>query len=151
MIFFLPYLHECRSSGAYDDLVLADVLHPPFIEKSVDAIYFTEAIEHIEKVQAKEGLRQLENISERLVITTPLGLALRSESEITDGNVHQFHVSGWLPLEFEERGYKVWGRFPRSLGRLRILLFFPPFSLLNLVRLPVGKSFNMVALKVLDE
>jgi SAM-dependent methyltransferase len=148
---FLPYLHECKHTGAYDNLVLADLLHPPFAENSVDAVFFTEAIEHIEKVQAKKALRELEKLSKRLILTTPLGLVLRNENEISDGNIHQFHLSGWLPNEFEERGYSVWGRYPRSLGHLRFLLFLPPFCLLNLVHLPITKSFNIVALRVLDE
>jgi len=149
---FPPYVTECKALGVYDNLLVADVRSPPFREKSVDAVYFTETIEHLEKKDGKKALKELEGISRNVVlITAPIGLALRHKEEIKDGNIYQLHLSGWVPSEFMKMGYKVWGRYPCFLKGLAILLFFPPFSVLNLFRLPLGESLNFVALKTFHE
>lgn len=154
---FPPYVHECREMAVYDHLLIADVRYPPFRDNSFVAAYFTGAIEHIEKIDATKALNELERISLRLIVTTPVGLYLRGEGEITDGNICQNHISGWIQSEFEKRGYLVWGIFPCFLSKLLVhpldlmLLHFLPFSFVNLIPLPVDKSLSMAALKVQHE
>lgn len=149
---FRPYVYECKSIRVYDELLVADVRHPPFRNKSVDVVYFTETIEHLKKEDGYKALKELERIARKAVlVTTPIGFHPRVKEEIKDGNVYQLHRSGWFPSEFRALGYEVWGRYPRFLRKLLIILNLPIFSFLNLAHLPCEKSTSIVALKIFHE
>lgn len=71
---FLPFLSACRRTKVYDDVILCDVRALPFSKRSFDSVLCTEVIEHLEKRDGIDLIRQLEGIAERnVVITTPVG------------------------------------------------------------------------------
>jgi SAM-dependent methyltransferase len=145
---FKPYIQECKKLNVYDDFVLADVRHLPIKEGAFDGLIFTDAIEHIEKKQATQALAYIEKVAANKIITTSNGLILRSEEEIHDHNDYQMHLSGWVPQEFVERGYDVWGRFPKYIASKNMLpILVTPFCIFNCLRLPFCISHNFVALR----
>jgi hypothetical protein len=78
----------------------------PFTARSFDAVLCVEVIEHLDKADGWELIRRLEEIARRqVIVSTPWGFMPLEERE---DNPHLNHLSGWLPEEFEERGYSVY-------------------------------------------
>jgi len=102
---FKPYLMETRRYSPYDDLVLCDVKHLPFRDKSLDIAVAFELIEHLPKRDALHFLEALRKIvKETIVVSTPSGYY--SQNEIR-GNKFEKHVSRWTSEEFEKEGFSV--------------------------------------------
>lgn len=79
-----------------------------FPPKSVDAIYLLDVIEHLDKKESTELLRQSERIArEQIIITSPLGFIEQHHTDGKDawgldGTAWQEHKSGWTPDDFDD-------------------------------------------------
>jgi hypothetical protein len=79
-----------------------------FPPKSVDAIYLLDVIEHLDKKESTELLKQAEKIARKqVVIFTPLGFIEQyhptgKDAWGLDGVAWQEHKSGWMPEDFDD-------------------------------------------------
>jgi SAM-dependent methyltransferase len=104
---FMPYLQKCRKSNIYDALVYCDARRLPFRKKTFDAAICREVIEHLERQEGEELIKQLEQIARKqLILTTPVGVYEQHES---DGNPFQEHRSFREPGDLRRLGYTVRG------------------------------------------
>jgi len=147
------YLIKARKKGYYDNLVRCDVRQLPFKPKSFDIAICVEVIEHLDKAGGIELLRQMEGIASRqIIMTTPWGYYPMKERE---DNPYLFHLSGWLPQEFQERGYKTYpfyySRYPLGSEVYQILVrYILTLLLYPLIRLfPEKLAQDFVAMKEL--
>ncbi len=102
---YQPYINECKRRKVHDKYFLCDVRDIPFKDKSFDVVMCLQVIEHLNKKDALKVVEKLESLSRKqVIISTPIG---KTFHEAVDGNKLQLHKSGFLPEEFEERGYKV--------------------------------------------
>ena len=85
--------------------VLADLRTPlPFLDRAVDVVWCSDAIEHLEREEGIRLLAEMDRVARRgVVVRTPLGFcehaAVDSPWEIDreQANPHQAHRSGWAP------------------------------------------------------
>jgi len=80
-----------------------------FMPKSFDLVIALDVMEHLEKPESLDVLRQCEQIARKaVVIETPRGF-LPTNIDILGygGDEWQTHRSGWEPEEFEALGYKT--------------------------------------------
>lgn len=99
------YLEETRKYNPYDDLVVCDVRYVPFRKKALDIAICFETIEHLNKTDALKFLNDLENCTlSEIMISTPHGYFTQ---DITRDNKYEKHLSGWLPQDFEKRGFQT--------------------------------------------
>ncbi|MEX0909950.1 MAG: class I SAM-dependent methyltransferase [Candidatus Paceibacterota bacterium] len=104
-----PSLEISKSKDIHDEYIQGDILKlsENFKPRSFECLIASELIEHLEKDDGFELLRQLEKVaSKRVVITTPQGFLPQGEY---GDNPWQFHRSGWDVSEMRNRGYKVIG------------------------------------------
>lgn len=132
-------LIKAREKGYYDNLVRCDVRQLPFKPKSFDIAICVEVIEHLDKAGGIELLRQMEGIASRqVIIMTPWGYCPVKERE---DNPYLFHLSGWLPQEFQEMRYKTYpfyySRYPRGSEIHQILVRY----VLTLLLYPLIRLF----------
>jgi len=103
----LPYLRECKRQKVYDEVLQGDVRMLPFKPKSFDIVFCGQLIEHLEKQDGWELIREMERIARRwIIITTPVGaykLVVSWETPYLE------HKSSWAPDELIALGYKVRG------------------------------------------
>lgn len=111
---FLPYLKYAKKCGIYDDVILCDVLHLPFRAGAFDVTLAAEVLEHLQKGQGSELMKEIEHVSKTsTIITTPRHPTGILSQGTKDKNVYQKHVSSWSAKEFEAKGYSVMGKsFP---------------------------------------
>jgi ubiquinone/menaquinone biosynthesis C-methylase UbiE len=150
---YFPSLIKAKEKGYYDNLVRCDVRHLPFKPKSFDIAICAELIEHLDKVEGVEILRQMEGIASRqVIIMTPWGYFPMKERE---DNPYLSHRSGWLPQELQEMGYKTYPfyyfRYPMGSRIYQILArYILTFLLYPLIRLlPEKLAQDFVAIKEL--
>lgn len=102
---FKADLKAARRHGNYKRLIRIDARRLPFPDKSFDVVTCNEVIEHLTKQEGIFLISKLEKIArKRVVIMTPWGfddLPKRKDNPYLD------HQCGWVPGEFEERGYKT--------------------------------------------
>lgn len=106
---FEPSLIESKKKNIHQAYKVANVLSlvHTFEEKSFDCVFASELIEHLEKDEGFELLRQMEKVArKRVVITTPVGFL---PQESFENNPWQIHCSGWSVEEMRNRGYSVVG------------------------------------------
>lgn len=80
-----------------------------FVPKSFDLVIALDVMEHLEKEESLDVLRQCEEIARKaVIIETPRGF-IPTNMDILGhgGDVWQTHRSGWEPEEFEALGYKT--------------------------------------------
>ncbi len=84
-------------------------LNEIFMPKSFDLVIGCDIIEHLEKDEGFELLRQCEEIARKAVISeNPRGHIPQDIDILGYGGDHwQTHRSAWEPEEFEKLGYKV--------------------------------------------
>jgi ubiquinone/menaquinone biosynthesis C-methylase UbiE len=132
-------LIKAREKGYYDNLVRCDVRQLPFKPKSFDIAICVEVIEHVDKAGGMELLRQMEEIASRqVIIMTPWGYCPVNERE---DNPYLFHLSGWLPQEFQKMRYKTYpfyySRYPQGSKIHQILVRY----ILTLLIYPLIRLF----------
>lgn len=105
---FEPYLKVCRDGGKYEKVMKIDLTKKlPFKDKSFDMVVCLQTIEHLDEKAGLSLIKKMEIIAKKMVlITTPNGDCLQDEY---DENKYQRHLSAWIPLDFEKRGYQVFG------------------------------------------
>ncbi len=105
-----PYFSHIESDVPYV-VVKYDVrkLRDVFVPKSFDLVIGCDIIEHLEKDEGFELLRQCEEIARKAVISeNPRGFIPQDLDILGYGGDHwQTHRSAWEPHEFEKLGYKV--------------------------------------------
>jgi 2-polyprenyl-3-methyl-5-hydroxy-6-metoxy-1,4-benzoquinol methylase len=92
----LPRLKECRQMRVHDYYILCDARFLPIRKKTFDIVLCLELVEHLSKGDSAMLIKEIEEIARiQVIISTPVG----------------FHhgKSGWIPLEFEQEGYKLAG------------------------------------------
>lgn len=105
-----PYLEQRRVPGAVPINAPALSLEQLFVPGSVDLVTMIDVIEHFEKGDAFELLRQSESVARRRVaLFTPRGHFPQSGYDAFElgGEELQRHRSSWEPEDFRERGYRV--------------------------------------------
>ncbi len=123
---FFPYLISGKRRQIHNEYVQCDVRKLPFKEKSFDVVLCKEVIEHLEKAEGEEVIRELEQIARRqVIITTPVGGYIQQEY---DGNPFQEHLSARAPTELRQSGYTVRGVGIRGMhGEQGFQKHFPKF------------------------
>lgn len=92
-------------------LLVLDVLTTPkvFARWKFDAVLLSDVVEHLEKSDGLNLLRELEAITARIILFTPFGnLWVSAPGEAI--SPHQ-HRSGWLPEDLPTYTHWVWPRF----------------------------------------
>ena len=89
----------------YDVRKLKDI----FVPKSFDLVIALDIIEHLEKEESLELIRQCEEIAKLgVVLETPKGYIPQNlDIQGHGGHEWQTHRSGWEPKDLEDLGYKV--------------------------------------------
>jgi 2-polyprenyl-3-methyl-5-hydroxy-6-metoxy-1,4-benzoquinol methylase len=88
---FRGNLMFCRKYGAYDDLVLADIRKLPFRDNCIDVILACEVIEHVEKKEGEEFLKETDRVNNvRILITTPNGCRPENPIVYADGSINLY-------------------------------------------------------------
>lgn len=105
---------QARKTGAYENVVHADLRTIDFPEKSFDAVVLLEVIEHLSR---QDGEILLENAKRwtkhKVIISTPNGFWPQGDLY---GNHLQRHLSGWTVDDLEMRGVQI-----KGLAGLRLL------------------------------
>lgn len=118
---FMPNVSECKKKRIYDECIVCDVRFLPFRKESFDIAICLEVIEHTIKSEGLKLIQDLEEIARtQVIISTPNGflpLLPVYEDEVKT-NPLQVHKSGYLPIEFERRGYEIEYRGLRTVWKL---------------------------------
>ncbi len=151
---FEPYLKICKERGKYSKLMKKDLCKRLNIEdKSFDVVVCLQTIEHMDKKAGLELFTKMEKIAKKIVIvSTPLGECLQKEY---DNNLHQRHLSSWIPPDFFKKGYKVSGvglkwvygehsHVEERFKQIKLPLYFFSF-LMN----PVANIFPAIACQII--
>lgn len=110
---FRPSLERCHKNRTYDEVILCDIRHLPFRNKSFDVAYCVEVIEHLPKVYGYRLIEELEKLSKKQVLfNLPVGNET-PQGRLWDGNIYQLHRSCWMVDDFRKKGYRVRGMMPR--------------------------------------
>jgi SAM-dependent methyltransferase len=111
---FEPYLKRCQQAKIHSMYIQGDVRCLPFANHSFDVIICLEVLEHLERADGKQLLKELERVASRqIILSTPVG---KYKQNVFDGNPHQEHKCIWDPDEMKANGYKVKGIGLRNLG-----------------------------------
>ena len=139
-----------KKNRVLDDFVLCDIRFLPFRNNSVDSVLCLEVIEHLEKSEGTEVLKDLEKVGRKqVIVTTPVGYA-KEPSTISDLEFLK-HLSGWTPLEFKDRGYKVRGMIgPKMPMMPSFIAYWLSFFFCPTYFLP-DYSYEMICTKNLDK
>lgn len=104
---FRPYLQYCRENHTHDELIQCNVRKLPFKKRSFDAVLCKEVMEHFDRQEGDELIKELEQIARRqVIITTPVGGYKQHEY---NGNPFQEHRSAREPTDMRRYGYAVRG------------------------------------------
>ena len=112
---FRPYVDRAHQRGFYDLTVQGDVRSLPFADNSIDCVICVEVIEHMPKDQGFALIGELERIARKQLIisTTDLPLQEIDPARAADGNLYMYHQARWKPQDFREKGFEVYGMYPR--------------------------------------
>lgn len=106
---FIPSIEKSKKKKIHNEYVQINVLDidKNFTDKSFDIVVALDLIEHLEKADGILLMEKMERIARaKVIIYTPNGFLPQGDRE---NNPWQVHLSGWDPIEFEERGYEVIG------------------------------------------
>lgn len=80
-----------------------------FVPKSFDLVVALDIIEHLEKQESLDMIKQCEKIAKKgVILETPKGYVPQNLDILGHGgHEYQTHRSGWEPAELEKLGYKV--------------------------------------------
>lgn len=99
-------LEFVKKYNIYDDVVMADVTHLPFREKSFDLVISSQVIEHLSKSAGLDFLKETGRVYKgRIIFATPNGY-LPSADPKSDLDIHR---TGWHVRDFKKRGFRVNG------------------------------------------
>lgn len=104
---FQPYLDASAKAKIHDEYIAANLCDVEFPDRSFDAVFLGEVIEHLPEPEARVLLAKAERWArKKVVVTTPNGFTNQPE---VDGNAFQRHLSGWDVDRLSEMGYDVRG------------------------------------------
>jgi len=106
---FEPSIEASKKKNIHSEYVKLNVLEigEYFEESSFDCAIASDLIEHLEKRDGIELIKQMMKVSrKRIVIFTPNGYLEQGEY---NQNPWQVHHSGWTPEEMLDMGFKVYG------------------------------------------
>jgi SAM-dependent methyltransferase len=153
---FSNYVKKSKQAELYDERVVADARHLPFIPRSFELVFCLEVIEHLAKPDGEKLLSSLECISSKEVaLSTPVGFMFQGQS---DEDPYQTHESAWFPVDFKKRNYRVIGvvgpfflrgrhhyassdKYFLSLAQIGNLLLQPFFQIIPYI------AFQMICVK----
>lgn len=153
---FQPSIDKSRSACIHDDYLCIDLsrLGEEIAPESYETVLSIDVIEHFEKEQGIQLIKDMEKIaSRRVVLLTPNGFLHQDEHS---GNPYQKHRSGWTADEMKAMGYQVVGvnGWKPLLGEFAQPRLWPaPFWRLisrltqPLVRNHPSKAFHLLCIK----
>ncbi len=104
---FRPCLQHCKENHTHDELIQCNIIKLPFKAKSFDVVVCKEVIEHLDRQEGDELIKELDQIARRqVIITTPVGVYQQREY---DSNPFQEHRSAREPSDLRCYGYIVRG------------------------------------------
>ena len=144
------YLKRVKSSGLYDDCVMASVEYLPFKAGSFDSVMCLQVLEHLSRRGGDLMLASLCDVASTVVLTTPVGFV---ENAVDSANAFQDHKSGWYPCDLRALGFEVRGYGGLGVGRL---VNFRPFMIFNGFFVPLviyfpELAFHMFAVRKREE
>lgn len=105
-----PYLEKRRLSDAVPVNASATDLERLFVPGAVDLVTLIDVIEHFEKPEAREVLRQAATVAaRRVVLFTPRGEFPQADYDAfgLGGEDYQRHRSAWEPGDLADLGFRV--------------------------------------------
>jgi ubiquinone/menaquinone biosynthesis C-methylase UbiE len=100
-----PYIAKARAEGIHDEYIIGDVRKLNLPDKSFDVVICLQVIEHLEKADALEMIKNLERIAKKQVIlATPIGEMYHPDE---DGNELQLHKCFFVPEDLQALGYQT--------------------------------------------
>jgi len=106
---FKKSIIESRKKKIHNKYVLGDIRHLPryFKPKSIDAVVALDVIEHLDKKEALQLIRDMERIAKiKVILLTPNGFCHQDDY---DSNPYQVHKTGWSKMDLENLGYRIFG------------------------------------------
>jgi GT2 family glycosyltransferase/ubiquinone/menaquinone biosynthesis C-methylase UbiE len=106
--YFEEYIQAAKQTGAYREVHKLDILEIDYPPHTFDAVVLSQVIEHLKTDEALALLKKIEQIAvKKVIIATPNGAYEQHEY---DNNPLQKHQSSWVPKQFTQLGYKVYGQ-----------------------------------------
>jgi ubiquinone/menaquinone biosynthesis C-methylase UbiE len=151
---FPDYIKQSQAKGIHTRYVQGDINTVEFPDRSFDAVYCSEVIEHLTKADGEVLLQKMSRWARReVIVVTPNGFV---EQGAYHENEHQKHLSGWTPKDFMAFGFRVYGiNGLRSLRRVSLgnfpflakIYFQVMFLLTRFVYFFPGRAFQLFAVK----
>lgn len=96
------------SKGKYDALILGSICYLPFKSRIFEYVLCSEVIEHIPKLQGEKALKELERVSNFLLITTPnRNRWFQILSSLVYGSENPEHLSQWSVKEIRQNHFEI--------------------------------------------
>ncbi len=97
-----------KKIGPKGDYKLMDVRDIGKLNQKFDIVIAHHIIEHLQKDESMKLLETLEKMcTQLLIIGTPIGFVNTEYNVELHQNPLELHRCGWLPKEFEDRGYET--------------------------------------------
>ncbi|MCL4397637.1 class I SAM-dependent methyltransferase [Patescibacteria group bacterium] len=155
---YIPAAKKALESKAYHKVIVGDIskLWKKFKDNSFDAVVSFDVIEHLDKTQGWELIKQAQRIARRkVIILTPNGY-ISQDDKHTEINPWNKHRSGWFAKDFNAAGFACIGAgglkfLRREEGYIRfspktIWLVVANVSQFFFSRMP-ALSFHLLAVK----
>ena len=143
---YRDYLRRVKSSGLYDDCILASAENLPFKAGSFDSAMCLQVLEHLSREDGDLVLKFLCDVAATVVLTTPVGFV---ENGVDSANAFQDHKSGWYPCDLRALGFRVRGYGGLGVGRLvdfKAFMVFNGFFVPLVIYFPAF-AFHMFAVR----
>jgi hypothetical protein len=154
---FRPSLEESKRKRIHHKYILKDIRKLKMKSKSFDAVIALDVIEHLNRTDGLELVKNMENwAKKKIIIFTPNGFV---EQEKYDGNLLQLHESGWELSDFNNLGFEVYGANGlRSLRKGKAEVRFKPNRFWRVISDVSQKvtfllpqyAFQLFAVKIID-
>ena len=101
-----PYLQEKCLTKVYSQIILGDIreIFPQISDKYFDLVLLIDILEHFERNEGMEVLRQAERIGKMVVVCVPI---IDYPQGPVHGNPHEVHKAQWKVSELEKLGYET--------------------------------------------
>jgi len=102
---FHEYVSLQKRLGIYDEVWYGRGEALEALDNEFEIVIAQHVIEHLPKPKGRVMLDEMERVAKnKVILCTPHGF---TESGPLDGNQDNNHLSGWYPIDFEERGYST--------------------------------------------
>ena len=103
---FLPYLRLVKMLEVYDAVLKCSVIALPFRTNCFDTALSIEVIEHLNKQDGLQLLRQARQVSNRVIVTTPQHY-LSGQNLPSWVPKSEHHHSHWTEQDFQQEGFTI--------------------------------------------